>query len=260
MGDQLRTVVDIATQAGEIVKKYWRRVEAESKADQTVVTIADRESERFIRGALKRAFPNDTIVGEEFGISASDGSDRTWFIDPIDGTNNYVNGLPLWCVAIGLLEGGEAKLGVIYHPLVKDCYHGEVGVGAWLNDTPLTPWAGQGPFRSTDPVMVATELLNVGYEFGAEVRVRALGSAQLQFAYVASGAARCGFWHHDYGWDLVAGIALCRAAGVEVQTYDGAEPDLSLLRDGREQPWPLCAAPAATMPLLQSVLNRASVR
>ncbi len=257
MRDRLQTVVDIAVQAGDLVSKYWRRVDAEVKSDETVVTVADRESERFIRGALQRAFPGENIVGEEYGLTAADGSERYWFIDPIDGTNNFVNGLPLWCVAIGLMESGEATLGVIYHPLVRDCFHGAVGLGAWRNETPLTPWADRGPFKSTDPVMVPTELLGVGYDFGAEVRVRALGSAQLHFAYVAAGSARCGFWNHDYAWDLIAGIAICRAAGVEVTCYDGSLPDLSLLRDGRSQPWAICAAPPATMAHLQAVLTRA---
>lgn len=256
MRDRLRQVVDIAVQAGDILTRYWRRVEAEVKSDETVVTVADRESERFIRGALQRAFPGENIVGEEFGFTAADGSDRYWFIDPIDGTNNFVNGMPLWCVAIGLLEAGEATLGVIHHPLVGDCYHGAVGVGAWRNETPLQPWAGSGPFKSTDPVMVPTELLGAGYDFGAAVRIRALGSAQLHFAYVAAGSARCGFWNHDYGWDLVAGIALCRAAGVEVTCYDGGAPDLARLVGGKAQPWALCAAPPATMPHLRQVLDR----
>lgn len=257
MRERLQKAVDIAVQAGDILNKYWRQVEAEIKSDETVVTVADRESERFIRNALQREFPHDNIVGEEFGFSVGDNTDRFWFIDPIDGTNNFVNGLPLWCVAIGYMEAGEAVLGVIHHPLVKDCYHGAVGVGAWRNDTPLTPWTDNGPFKSTDPVMVPTELLGAGFDFGAEVRIRALGSAQLHFAYVAAGSARCGFWNHDYAWDLIAGIAICRAAGVEVTCYDGSAPDLTELQNGRSQPWGICAAPPATMPMVQDVLRRA---
>lgn len=165
----------------------------------------------------------------------------------------------MWCVAIGYMEGGEAQLGVIHHPLVGDTYHGAVGEGAWRNDTPLKPWQGNGPFQSLDLVIYPIERMFDNVDFGAKVRIRALGSAQLHFAYVAAGSVRCGFWHHNYAWDIIAGAALCRAAGVEVTCFDGSRPDLTVLIDGSVQPWGLCAAPPDTMPRARTVLEEAGL-
>lgn len=255
MREQLDQVTDIARRAGEILLKHYRQVTADRKADQSLVTIADREAERFIRGELARAFPDDTIIGEEFGRSLGEPGRRQWFVDPLDGTTNYVHRIPCWCVAIGLLEDGIPKLGVIHQPLLRETCRGAEGVGAWVDDRPLAPWAGKQPFGPTDPVMVPTELLCGGLDFGAPVRIRALGSAQLHFALVAAGSARAGLWHQDYGWDLIAGAAICREAGVRVTKLDGAEPDWSQLSAGRPQPWMLCAAPPGTHERLLEVVR-----
>lgn len=243
--DELRQAMLIARRAGEVLLRHYGRVTATNKADRSWVTEADREAERLIRRELEAAFPGDAIVGEEFGLSRAD-SRRAWFVDPLDGTTNFVCGLPLWCVSLGLLEGDEAVLGVIHDPLHKLTYHGAPGLGAFVNDRPLTPWPGGGPFERTDPVVVPPEVVCRGIDFGAEVRLRCLGSAALHFAYVAGGGARAGLWAGEKGWDVIGGIALARAAGVEVTDARGEAPPLATLRDGERLPWLLCAAAPGT--------------
>lgn len=258
MRERLATVTRIAERAGQLLLRHYRSVTAERKGDQSLVTVADREAERLIREELGRAFPGQPLLGEEYGRTGP-ADDQAWFIDPLDGTTNFVHQIPFWCVAIGWLEEGRAALGVIHNPLLGETWAGAEGVGAWRNGEPLVPWPGRERFSPTDPVVVPTELLGRRLEFGAAVRVRSLGSAQLHFALVAGGSVRAGLWYRDYGWDLIAGIAIGRAAGVIVSTCDGQEPDLSALLDGRPQPWTLCAAPAGTHALLLEVLAAGEV-
>ncbi|NUQ01413.1 MAG: hypothetical protein HUU35_16340 [Armatimonadetes bacterium] len=248
MRDRLEAVVEIARQAGEVLLRHYRKVAGERKGDQSLVTIADRESERLIRSALERRFPGETIIGEEFGRTGLS-DERVWFIDPLDGTTNFVHRIPFWCVAIGLLEQGRPVLGVIHQPLLRETFHGAEGVGAWREDETLQPWPGREPFSSTDPIFLPPELAGRRLSFGAAVRVRSLGSAQLHLALVAAGSARAGIWLGDYGWDLVAGAAICRAAGARVARLDGSEADLAVLAGGAPQPWPIVAAAPGTLPL-----------
>ena len=260
MRERLAAAADIARRAGEVLLRHYGHVAGEHKGDQTLVTIADREAERLVRSELGRRFPDDCVIGEEFGRSGTDPDARAWYVDPLDGTTNFVYGLPLWGVSLGLLDHGRAAVGAIHYPLLRETYYGAEGLGAWRNDEPLRPWPGREPFRTNDPVMVPTEMVAEGLQFGVPVRVRTVGSAALQFAFVASGAARCGLWRGDYGWDLAGGLAICRAAGVQVLTTAGAEPDWSVLVSGQPMPWDLCAAPADTMPLLLAALRQSGVR
>jgi myo-inositol-1(or 4)-monophosphatase len=246
LADRLPIVAAIARRAGAGALAQRKSVTAERKSDQSFVTQADRAVEGLVRDELEAAFPGETILGEEMGRRGMVDAERVWLVDPIDGTTNYVHGIPFWCTAIGLLERGEAVLGAIYHPLLGVLYHGAAGVGAWQNDEPLRVWDERGPFTRTDPIAVSIGLLRRGLRFPAAVRTRNLGSAQLHFALVAAGACRAGLWTGDYAWDLVAGIAIVRAAGGVVRTFGGEEPDLRLLLDGRAQPWGLlaCGAPS----------------
>ncbi len=261
MKERLAKTVDIARRAGEVALRHYGQVSGERKGDQSLVTVADREVERLVRGDLARHFPGEVVLGEEFGRGGPADSDWVWFIDPIDGTTNYVHGIPCWCVGIGLMRAGEPVLGVIYQPLLREVCAGAVGLGAWRNDTPCRPWLGRAPLTSTDPVLLPEEVLADGFQLRGEGKLRAMGSALVHFAMVAYGAARAAIWHAgDCGWDLVAGIAICRAAGALVCRYDGSQPDLSVLTTGQPQPYPLCAAAPETMELLVERLAAAGIR
>lgn len=240
MGAELDAVADLARAAGELALRHYRRVTASRKADESFVTLADRDVERLIRGELARIFPADAIVGEESGRSGPLGAERIWYIDPIDGTTNYVHGIPLWCVAIGLLQAGRLRLGVLYDPIHDELYRGKLGEGAWLGERPLVPWQGREPLSRTDPVVFPTNLCDGAPDLGP-VRWRLLGSAQLHFAVVARGAARAGLWTQNYAWDLVAGAAICEAAGCLITHLDGSAVDWSTVDAAYH--WNLLVAP-----------------
>lgn len=125
--------VRAAREAGEIVMRYYKGAfDAESKADGSPVTIADREAERRLRRSIEEAFPEDSILGEEEGERAG-ASARRWIIDPIDGTHSFVRGVPLFGVLIGLEIGGEAALGVVNLPALDEIVYAARGAGCFWN-------------------------------------------------------------------------------------------------------------------------------
>jgi histidinol-phosphatase len=136
MHPALAAAVDAARAAGEIALRYYRGgFEVTIKADQTPVTQADREAERAITGILGRAFPHCGFLGEEFGEIGP--ADTRWIIDPIDGTRNFVRGIPVWAVLIALEEQGEVTAGVVLNPVSGDLYAARRGDGAFLNGEPI---------------------------------------------------------------------------------------------------------------------------
>lgn len=132
----LDAAVDAARAAGRIALKYYRGgFEVALKTDDTPVTQADREAEQAIVEILGRAFPDYGVLGEEFGGRGP--KDRRWIVDPIDGTKNFVRGIPIWATLIALEEGGEITVGVIHNPVTGDLYTGRRGGGAFLNGEPI---------------------------------------------------------------------------------------------------------------------------
>ena len=124
--------VEAARAAGEIALRYYRGgVEVMLKADQTPVTRADREAEQAITSILGRAFPDWGFLGEEFGETGS--RQMRWIIDPIDGTRNFVRGIPFWAVLIGLEEAGEITAGVVFNPVSGELFTARKGAGAFAN-------------------------------------------------------------------------------------------------------------------------------
>jgi len=129
----------IALEAGDVTLKYFQRgnFQVERKADDSPVTIADRQAEEHLRGRISAAFPADGIVGEEF--DAREGtSDYRWILDPIDGTKSFVSGVPLYGTLIGVEHGGRAVIGVIHMPGLDETIYAASGRGAWhvVSDEP----------------------------------------------------------------------------------------------------------------------------
>jgi histidinol-phosphatase len=124
--------VEAARAAGDITLAYYRGgFEVELKADQTPVTQADREAEQAIKAVLRRRDPGAGFLGEEFGQEGS--ADRRWIIDPIDGTKNFVRGIPLWAILIALEEEGKITTGVVLNPVTGELYTARQGQGAFAN-------------------------------------------------------------------------------------------------------------------------------
>ncbi len=214
--------------ASAILLPGWgRRPSFAFKSSSTdLVTDFDRRAERAVLEILSRAFPDDGIMAEEGGRQAP-GSGRTWHVDPLDGTTNFVHGLPIFSTSIGLVAGGRPQLGVVCAPALAWTFHGAVGQGAFLNEEPI---------RVSAVTELASALLVTGFpyrrgephdnlpEFAAFMRasqgVRRLGSAALDLCFVACGWLD-GFWErHIKSWDVAAGAALVEAAGGKVSDPD----------------------------------------
>jgi fructose-1,6-bisphosphatase/inositol monophosphatase family enzyme len=222
-GSDAELAVDLVREAGTLARELrgaGMRVDTKTSVSD-VVTAADRAAERLVVDHLAALRPDDGVVGEE-GAQRDSASGRTWVIDPVDGTYNYVHGLTWWCSAIALVEGGEVVLGAVYHPHDDTLYVG----GA---DLPTT--------RDGEPVRVAdrplaesclTTYLHPPFfadgsaaEFAAVVgraaTVRMLGSGSLDLAAVAQGHLGAFLQHSVAPWDWWPGAALVRGAGGEAR-------------------------------------------
>jgi histidinol-phosphatase len=136
MHPALGAAIEAARAAGEIALRYYHGgVEVTLKPDQTPVTEADRQAEQAITAILGRAFPDWGFLGEEFGEAGS--AETRWIIDPIDGTKNFVRGIPVWAVLIALEERGEVTTGVVHNPATGDLYTARRGEGAFANGRPI---------------------------------------------------------------------------------------------------------------------------
>jgi len=141
---RLEIAVAAAREAGDLTLRYFQSesLEAAAKADGTPVTIADREAERLIRQRLGERLPGDGVVGEELGDRRGDAA-RVWWVDPIDGTQAFVRGVPLYGTMLGLEVEGESVLGVVYLPALAEIYWAAKGEGAWW--LPRLPRFGDDP-------------------------------------------------------------------------------------------------------------------
>lgn len=125
--------VSCAYDAGRLTLGYFQRgIEADFKADDSPVTVADKQAEALIRQRIEAAYPHHAIIGEEFGASNADASHR-WFVDPIDGTKSFVRGVPLYAVLIGLEIDGRVEAGAVYFPALGDMLHAASGQGCFWN-------------------------------------------------------------------------------------------------------------------------------
>jgi len=235
--------VELATQAArvgaEVLLSYWGTLgkeDADLKARHDWVSQADRESEEAIMTFIRDRSSGDAFIGEESGNLADQqekaaGARRTWIIDPLDGTSNYLQHLPFWCVSIGLRENGVIKAGAIYEPLRDQMFTAERGAGAFLNDVRLhvsTHEEVEGsflatgfPFRAQDHVETYCAIFQDVIRLAKGVR-RA-GSAALDLAYTAAGVFDGFFELHLAPWDIAAGTLMIEEAGGVVSDFSGGD-------------------------------------
>ncbi|PDT45726.1 inositol monophosphatase family protein [Sinorhizobium fredii] len=212
----------VGREAGAVALDYFDRRETliiETKRDpQDVVSIADREVENLIRERLGEIYPDDGILGEEYGLLAGR-SGFTWVIDPIDGTSPFVNGMPNWCISIALLHDGVPVVGVISAPCHGELYAAALGLGARLNGKVLSLDAsrtirnavtGLGANTHVTPAFVAKMVENLLEVGGTFIRN---GSGALMLAYVAAGRLVGYYEPYMHAWDCLAGYCLVQEAG-----------------------------------------------
>ena len=221
LDERLRVAEAAVREAGRVAADYFGRrglLNIEHKGAQDRVSEADRACEDLIVASLAGQFPEDGYLGEERGSRNPDAA-AVWVIDPIDGTHNFLTGIPFWCVSVGLVAAGELVLGVIYHPLAGELYSARSGGGAFLNGQPIKVTAETDLTR-------ARVCLGFSYRRPVAPHIRAidallragcgclrLGSGALGLAYTAAGRVD-GFWEqHMNSWDAAAGLVLVREAG-----------------------------------------------
>jgi myo-inositol-1(or 4)-monophosphatase len=238
-GDRVHEI-EIATEAArigaEILLRYWEhldREDADLKSRNDWVSRADRESEAAIIGHIRQHFPHDRILGEESGMSdeKSGSSARTWIIDPLDGTTNYLQHLPVWSVSIGLRDGDEMIAGLVYEPLRDLAFTAERGAGAFRNGVRMhvsKQDKAEGAFLATGFPFRAQQFVAVYCQIFKDVitiakGVRRAGSAALDLAYTAAGVYDGFFELHLAPWDVAAGSLLVREAGGVVSDFSGGE-------------------------------------
>ena len=237
----LQQLVDLAHGAGAVLLRYYgglNAADADRKGGRRrdLVSVADIEAERWI---LARIPAGDDVLAEESG--RRDGvSDRLWVVDPLDGTVNFLHGLPLWSVSIAIVEGGELVAGVVHAPALQMTFAAERGRGTTLNGHPATVSGtsdlGDAILATGFPyardTLADNNLENIPRVGAVAGGLRRLGSAALDLALVANGCFD-GFWEiHLEPWDIAAGVLLVNESGGCVTNYAGRD-DLELLLHGR---------------------------
>ena len=258
----------VARAAGDAAATLFGRVQAERKRDGSIVTEADRTSQRLIVRALRALEPDprrlyvlaeEETDGEDPNRGCDDplAADVVAAIDPVDGTTAFASGIPLWSVSIGLVRGGRPVAGVIQTPLV--------GPRGWLyrvapdgpaerDGTPLAVAAFDG-WTANSQVLVTSGARNFVPIAGFRGKLRSLGSTAHHLALVAAGAADAAILGRPWAWDLAAGQALVERAGGVLETLDGAAPDWPTMLRRRRQPAPLLVGSPAAVAALRSLLG-----
>lgn len=228
--------IEVATQAARngaaILLKYWEQLgkaDASTKGRNDWVSRADRESEQAIIATILDACPTDTCLGEESGFTRRGDDERTWIIDPLDGTSNYLQHFPMWSVSIALRKGDEMIAGVVYEPLRDLVFSAELGAGAFRNGVRMSvssQTAVEGSFLATGFPFRAQQFVTLYCDIFEDVirvakGVRRAGSAALDLAYTAAGVFDGFFELHLAPWDVAAGSLLVTEAGGVVSDFSG---------------------------------------
>jgi myo-inositol-1(or 4)-monophosphatase len=226
----INKVINIAKEAGEIIREGFKEsISIEYKTDvSNIVTNIDKAAEKLITDFVNKEYPNHSIIAEESGKSQKS-SEYTWLIDPIDGTTNFAHKLPLFSVSIGIQKNGETIIGVIYDVMRDAIYSAEKGSGTYENSKRINVNVNSDLAKSLLVTGFAydrednyKEAIQIFGSFLTKTRsVRRLGSAALDFCYVASGVFD-GFWEANLSpWDVCAGLLLVEEAGGETSDFKG---------------------------------------
>ena len=228
--------VEAAYQGSLALLRHFRKpVEVRAKGVANFVSEADLAAEKAIVHAIQDAFPSHAILSEESHSDRVD-AEHSWIIDPLDGTNNYLHGMPHFAVSIGYYQRGEGMLGIVTSPATGDWYFAMRGEGAWHNGERISvskaagldqAMIGCGFYYDRDQMMQAT-LDTVGELFRQNIHgIRRCGAAALDLAYVAAGWFEGFFEYRLSPWDIAAGAVLVQEAGGKVTDCAGEKVPLN---------------------------------
>ncbi len=229
----INVMVGAALKAGRGLKRDFGELEnlqVSIKGPGDFVSAADRKAEKILVDALSKARPGYGFILEESGEISGTDKTHTWIIDPLDGTTNFLHGLPIFAISIALLRENQIAAGLIHNPATGDIYAAEKGQGAFLNDRRLRVAAR----RDLSSALIGCGIPHLGKakehpQFLVELKavmakvsnLRRLGAASLDLCYVASGSYD-GFWERNLkSWDIAAGIIMVKEAGGFVTDAEG---------------------------------------
>ena len=230
----INVMVKACRKASKILIRDFGEVEklqVSLKGPGDYVTASDKKTEKILIEELLKARPNYSVLSEEIGQVKNDESFR-WIIDPIDGTSNFLHGIPHFAISVGLEHNKEIICGIVYDPIKDEMFTAEKGNGSYMNNQRMRVsarsklkdsiiYSGGPRFESKNKEKVFEEYKK--FSLKVNTAIRKLGSASLDMAYVAAG--RCdGFWQRDLSyWDIAAGIILVREAGGFVTDFKGED-------------------------------------
>lgn len=257
-------MVNIALKAarsgGKLILRNMDRLDRltiEKKGPNDFVTDMDRQVEQEIIAVISKAYPEHAIIGEEGGlIAGNENSESQWVIDPIDGTTNFIRGIPHFAISIACKENGKVMHGVIYDPVRQEEFVASRGNGAQLNGNRLRvsnradlseAVLGTGiPFRAREEALIPAYMRTLETLTSQSAGIRRMGAASLDLAYVAAGRFDA-FWEAGLSeWDIAAGTLLVQEAGGLVSDFQGGS---KFLESGNI----VCGAPKCFKAVLQVV-------
>ncbi|XP_046447129.1 inositol monophosphatase 1-like [Daphnia pulex] len=226
--------------AGEIIKEafYKKKAVLTKSCAVDLVTETDQAVEKMLIGRIKENFPNHMFIGEE-SVAAGEKCDLmdepTWIVDPVDGTMNFVHSFPHSCISLAVLYHKDIHIGIIYNPILDQMFTAKLGQGAFLNDKPIRASEETELGKSLviaefgtnrDLQKMESVLKNITALMNKVHGLRAMGSAALNMASVASGGADCYFEYGIHVWDIAAGTLIVREAGGVCIDTEGGPLDL----------------------------------
>jgi myo-inositol-1(or 4)-monophosphatase len=233
--DYLRIGEEAVRAGGQVLQQWVGRFAVQKKGPADLVTQADFASQEVVRKIVLGAFPTHSLLGEESkpGDATAARAEYRWIVEPLDGTTNYVHGLPHYCVSLALERNGELLVGAVYDPILDECFTAIAGQGAWLNGRPI---------HASGAVDLGESLATVGFPPNVQPNapdllvfldmlsrcqaVRRTGSAALNLCNLAVGRFDL-FWSYSTRiWDVAAGALIVREAGGHITSPTGGSFDL----------------------------------
>lgn len=228
-------VIEICLEVGEFIRRegasFDRNRIEQKQVFNNLVSYVDKEAEKALVKTLRQLLPSAGFITEEGTVEQSQQHEYNWIIDPLDGTTNFLHGLPMYAISIGLTRNGQAVLGVIYDICQKECYHAVENQPAYCNDRVIkvsaiptlsaSLLATGFPYYHLDKRDDYMDIIN---EFLNETHgIRRLGSAAIDLAYVACGRLEGFFEYNLHPWDVAAGTIIVQQAGGMVTDFRGGD-------------------------------------
>ena len=225
--------IKVAKEGGNIIRdRFLTEKKIRFKGRSDIVTDVDVEVENLVLGKLKYEYPDFSVLAEE-SAPIQTNSEYTWVIDPIDGTRNYAEGIPHFCILVALAKGSDVELGITYDPITEELFTAQKGMGAFLNGDPISVTNKE----EISECLLGFDLGYVDQKAGTALdmirslwpgfqSMRLMGSAGLGMAYASAGRLDLYFHHSLSPWDMAAGLILAREAGGVVVDRQGNPANL----------------------------------